>query len=514
MIDMETMATNVRSAGSIEPPANAAGSSDRRYSRRGLLTGAAVLASMWRAAESRATPPTDVSSDTDPSALLNKLVRRITLGFNTTEQTLANQLGYSAYLERQLDYTNIDDSALATRLAGLTTLNMTPLQMYQTANSGLLSNELSEATMLRGIFSNRQLYERMVEFWTDHFNIDITKEPCNFLKSTDDRDVIRANALGSFPALLSASAHSPAMLTYLDNQLSTAAAPNENYGREIMELHTLGADGPYTQADVLSVAKCFSGWSYTPYRAATPDPLSGQFRFDSSRHTTGPKTVLGQTVNAGGISDGVAVLNILATHPTTAKYVSKKMARWFLGESVPQGVIDSVAATYMATGGDIKAMLRTLLSPNSLADAPAKYKRPYHLLVSALRALPNTVTSTSSLRVQLTTMGHRSFYWSTPDGYPDNIDYWVGLILPRWNYGAQLLNGNVAGASVGTAAFFSGLTTAQQLVDKIDQAMFGGEMPLSDKNRIKTYATATPTNATTQQEAIGLAIGSPGFQWY
>jgi hypothetical protein len=159
-------------------------------------------------------------------------------------------------------------------------------------------------------------------------------------------------------------------------------------------------------------------------------------------------------------------------------------------------------------------MLRQVLSPNVLADAAPKFKRPFHLFISALRVLPTTITSTAVLRSQLQTAGHRPFYWTTPDGYPDYTDFWVGFILPRWNYGASLTNGNVTGVAIDSTVFFNGLTTAQQMADRINQVMFGGEMPLIEKNRIRDYMLPDSPSTQRKKDALGLAIGTPAFQWY
>ncbi len=481
-------------------------------SRRGLLRRAGGVAAFWGAATVRAGPPTDVAADVDPGGLLAKLARRVTMGLTPADLALATSLGYSGYLEQQLDYASIDDTALNARLAALTTLTMQPYQLYG-LTSGQVVNELTEAVILRGVMSNRQLFERMVEFWTDHFNIDITKEADTFLKTVDDRDVIRAHALGMFPALLSASAHSPAMLQYLDNSTSVKGNPNENYAREIMELHTLGVSGGYTQNDVKEVARCFTGWGM--FARSTTDAQAGTFRFNLSQHDQGQKIVLGQTIPAnGGIQDGLTVLNILAAHPSTAKYLAEKLCHWFLGDAVPQGMVDSVAAVYTSTGGDIKAMVRQVLSPNALFGASARYKRPLHLMISTMRVLPTTISTTSGLRSQLQGAGQRPFYWTTPDGYPDYTDFWAGLILPRWNFGASLLNGNVSGVTVDYTGFFAGLTTAQQMADRIDEKMFGGEMPVAEKNRIRDFLLPNAPTSARKRDALALAIGAPGFQWY
>jgi uncharacterized protein (DUF1800 family) len=360
--------------------------------------------------------------------------------------------------------------------------------------------------------SKRQLSERMVEFWTDHFNIDILNGDDRYLKTVDDRDVIRAHALGGFPALLDASAHSPAMLLYLDNHVSVVGNPNENYARELMELHTMGADGGYTQQDVAEVARCFTGWGLF-FR--TGQPNAGTFRFNAAQHDNNQKTVLGNIIPAGGgINDGLTVLSILVNHPSTARYVSKKLCRWLLGENTPQSIVDSVAATYTATSGDIKAMIRTALTPNFLADAAPRYKRPFHHMVSALRALPSSIVTTTALRTQLEASGHRPFTWGTPDGYPDSLQYWSGLILPRWNFGASLMQNQYNGLSVNIATLFSGLTTAQQMADRINTSMFGGEMPPAERDRIRDYLLPDSPTESRRREAVGLAIAAPGFQWY
>jgi hypothetical protein len=269
---------------------------------------------------------------------------------------------------------------------------------------------------------------------------------------------------------------------------------------------------------VHEVCRCLSGWGDDSNAASA---THGNFLYSSGRHDNGSKTIFAGTPQqlniaaGGGQNDGNQVLTALINHPSTAKFIAKKMTRWLLREDPSQALIDAVAATYTATGGDIKAMIRVILSPNNLAAAPAKYKRPYHLMVSAMRALPTTLTTTSGIRTQLDSCGHRPYYWTTPDGYPDTLLYWEGLILPRWNFGASLLNGNISGATIDYATFFNGLTTAQQMVDKIDQAMFAGEMPASDKDKIRLYLLPDPVTSTTKKrDAIGLAIGAPGFQWY
>ena len=195
----------------------------------------------------------------------------------------------------------------------------------------------------------------MVEFWTDHFNISVQKGDCWFLKIVDDREVIREHALGNFRELLGASAHSPAMLVYLDNQENHKDAPNENYARELMELHTLGLSGGYTQSDVMELARCLTGWRVKEHF------WKGKLKFEPDFHAPGPKTVLGHTIQPGGETELEQVLDILANHPSTARTIATKLARRFLADDPPPGIVDKASLVFQETSGDIKAVLRVII---------------------------------------------------------------------------------------------------------------------------------------------------------
>ncbi len=487
--------------------------SNRRRTRRDLIAAASLLGS-WL------SRPRHARADV-PFSPTRWLVHRITMGWTPEEQSLADSLGYQGYLEYHLNYTAIDDSLIENRIAAnYSSIAMQPYELVSTTlTNNQVINELIEATILRSVFSKRQLFQRMVEFWTDHFNIDINNGLDNKLKTVDDREVIRAHALGTFPALLSASAHSPAMLYYLDNATSVVGNPNENYARELMELHTMGVEGGYTQADVQEVARCFTGWGFYPATFAT-QALRWTFRYSSGQHDNAQKTVLGVVIPAGGgINDGLAVLDMLVNHPSTAQFISSKLCRWFYGENPPESLIDAVATTYANTGGDIKEMIRTFFNTVDPATAPPRYKRPYHLFVSALRATAATINTSSGIRTNLSAAGHMPFFWSPPDGYPDTLETWVGLILPRWNFGASLVNGNVSGTAVdltanSTGFFYQVANNADAQADHINARLFGGAMAQADRDRIRDYMLPNAAPTTRHREAVGLAIGSPGYQWY
>ncbi len=473
-------------------------------SRRNLLLGGSLLASLWSTRAQAAPRPS-------PSRWL---VNRLTMGYTEAEHLLADSLGYYGYLEYHLNYTAIDDSALQARISPYFYLNM-PSYVLLHAPAPIVSNQLIDATILRAVYSKRQLFERMVEFWTDHFNIDINTVLNIWLKLPDDRDVIRPNALGMYPNLLTASAQSASMMQYLGNYISITGNPNENYARELLELHNLGVDGGYTQQDVQEVARCLTGWG-----VSDSDPNEGAFTYRPTWHDNGPKVVLGYNIPAGGgFNDGLIVLDILVNHPSTAKFIAKKLCKRFYSYSPPQSLIDSVAATFTATGGDIKAMLRTLFTSIDPATAPLKFKRPFHYFVSALRALNANIPSQpaaggSAIRYRLSENGHEPFHWPTPDGYHDSLEVWGASLLPRWNFAAGLMHDEITGVTVDVNVFLGGATTADTIMDRINQAFFGGAMAAAEITRIRDYLLPDVPPFERIREAIGLAISSPGFQWY
>ena len=374
--------------------------------------------------------PSSVSNDT-----LMRLVNRVTLGATDDEVKRAKAMGFSKYLEYQLKYTSIPDAETNTWVqTNAPTLAQDGATLYAVDYNTLIT-QLWNATTYRSAFSKRQLYERMVEFWSDHFNIDYEK--VGYLKTLDDRDVIRKHALGKFPDMLKASAHSPAMLEYLDNTRSRGRNTNQNYAREIMELHTLGVDGGYTQTDVAELSRILTGWTIQG---------RGVFAFDPTGHDFTGKTFLStdfpaqsSSVGAAAVQEGDRAIDMLLAHPNTAKYISKKMIRWLLRYDPSDSLVTAVAQVYTKTNGDIPSMIRAILTPANLTAAPLKLKRPYHFLVSSLRATQPTVRSMNQLaNRQLLLLGQPLFQWDTPDGYPDNMDFWAGTVLSRWNFASYV----------------------------------------------------------------------------
>jgi uncharacterized protein (DUF1800 family) len=343
-----------------------------------------------------------------------------------------------------------------------------------------LSAELQASRILRAVYSERQLQEVMVDFWTNHFNVFMGKGADRWLLPAYDRDTIRPNAMAKFGSLLEATAKSPAMLFYLDNFQSVSpdmrqprglqAAQrqrrgiNENYARELMELHTLGVDGGYTQKDVQEVARCFTGWTIFAPRGggAAVNAMMGEagrrnagtFFFNVRAHDDGEKTVLGHKIPAGGgIKDGLLVLDILAHHPSTAKFIATKLVRHFVADDPPTSLVNRVAATYTKTDGDIREMLRTILFSTEFNSADAyraKIKRPFELVISAVRTLGGDTNGGPGIHQWMQRMGEPLYGHQTPNGYSDAADAWVntGGLLERMNFGLALASNRIPGTRV------------------------------------------------------------------
>ena len=418
-------------------------------------------------------------------------LKRTSFGPHRDELASIKNLGITPYLERQLDHLNIDVSALEAEIAAQFPLTLqTPAQLILNFPDNIfdVATQMIAATQYRQMFSQRQLYEIMVEFWSDHFNIHLVNGLGPTLKPYDDQQVIRAHALGNFRSLLHASAKSPAMLFYLDNFFNQASAPNENYARELMELHTLGVDGGYTEADVKEVARCFTGWTFQ--FPDDPPAVYGEFVFAAAIHDNNPKLVLGDSVTVGGQADGEQVLDMLAAHPSTANFIATKLCRRFISDYPSQAAIDAVATAFTNSNGEIKDTLRALFAtPDFLDDADQKFTRPSEYLATLVRSLaPDTGyppdKGTTWFYAQ-NTLGQIPFYWPTPDGYPDEQSYWAstGGLLNRWRLSflslAKILNLDVI--DVDYPAMLSGADTPATVVDGIADAVL--MRPLSSDDR-------------------------------
>jgi uncharacterized protein (DUF1800 family) len=454
-----------------------------------------------------------------------------------------------------------------------------------------LVTELQEAKVMRAIYSERQLNEVMVDFWQNHFNVFVGKGADKFLMTAYDRDTIRPHAMGKFKDLLLATAESPAMLFYLDNwmnstpnvdfatvarevrgqgmpvpigrpglgtgvgagigvgarqiermqqrqqrqqqqQAKNGKVPganakrklgiNENYAREIMELHTLGVNGGYTQKDVIEVAKCLTGWSIRQPRN------DGEFVFRDVMHDHGEKTVLGHKINAGGMKDGLEVIDLLAHQPATANFISTKLVRRFVSDDPPASLVNKVAQTYTATDGDIKAMLKTIFTSsefNSPEAYRAKMKNPLEMAISAVRVLGADSTDATAVARQIGRMGMPLYQAQPPTGYPDVAESWVntGLLLERMNFSLQLAANRVPGVSVDLKHLVPGANVQQPntYIDHLVKVVLNGNASqqtrealtksLPDMNERINVNGVVAENAPLIK-TVALLLGSPEFQ--
>ena len=393
------------------------------------------------------------------------------------------------------------------------------LTQAERAGSRLLT-DLQATKLARAVVSRRQLQEVMVDFWENHFSVYSGKGPERYLLLPFDRDVIRPHALGRFHELLVAVARSPAMLYYLDNWQSAAEPErptlgqrgrgarrgiNENFGRELLELHTLGVDGGYTQQDVIEVARAFTGWTIED-----PERV-GRFVFRPELHDAGPKVVLGDSLPAGrGVEDGEAVLTLLARHPATARFIATKLVRRFVSDTPPASLVERAARTFRDSGGDIRAVLRTIFSSReffSRAAYRAKIKSPFELVASALRGLGAAADTTPRTAQLVAQLGEPLYGHDAPNGYPETGRPWLGsgAVLGRINLGLALAAGQAPGVTVSRWLKQVGVERepyARQ-VDAIVAELLGGPVP-AELRALVQRGDATTT--------VGLVLGSPDFQ--
>lgn len=564
-------------------------------------------------------PITQLTEDEAISHALNRLA----YGPRPGDVERIRQMGLEKWITQQLNFDSIDDSAVSARISGFDTLNMSSaklLEKYPPPNrvakeKGItpeqyrdqmkqkmqeqrqslreegvdpaviqletlpgpqrIQMELNIATLDRAIYSNRQLYEVMANFWFNHFNVNVNKGADRWLLTSYVEKTIRPNAMGKFENLVLATAKSPAMLFYLDNWLSAdpvafqqmqaelamrrrrfegffmgmtpprqrqvpqeqnaangqaVNAPprkqerglNENYGREIMELHTLGVDGGYTQQDVIAVAKCLTGWTI---RAPQKD---AQFFFDDRIHDRSVKYVMGKRIDDGGMKDGEAVIHMLATSEATAHHISLQLAEHFVSDNPPQALVSRMAQSFLSSDGDIRTVLKTMIySPEfwSREAYRAKIKTPFEMAVSAARALGVDATVPVQLAQWVGRMGEPMYQCEPPTGYADTAAVWVnaGSLLNRLNFALTLATNRVQGVNADLQTLFGEDAAANPNV-ALTRALndfLGGqvsdttratlEKQLSDP-QIRQARLDDPVQHVNEGLIAGLVLGSPEFQ--
>jgi len=420
----------------------------------------------------------------------------------------------------------------------------------------VVSDELAQGKLLRAVYSERQLEEVMTDFWFNHFNVFNGKGADRYLITSYERDVIRPHAIGKFEDLLVATAKSPAMLFYLDNWLSVgpdsdaangvprqqnwgrrrqrfprpqqakgkrANGLNENYGRELMELHTLGVNGGYTQKDVTEAARVFTGWTLKEPRKG------GDFQFEERMHESGDKVVMGHHIKSNGEKEGTDLLHFLAHNPSTAKFISTKLAMRFVSDDPPSTLVDRMAQTFLKKNGDIREVLRIMLeSPEFWAPEAyrAKVKTPLEFVASAVRATGAEVTDATPLARQLQTMGMPLYGMQPPTGYSMKADTWVNssALLGRMNFSLALASGKLKGVQVDPNHLLpanDATADPTAVLNDLESTLLAGDVSRQTHDTI----SARLQDATIAQRKLddashtpntgmieGLLLGSPEFQ--
>jgi uncharacterized protein (DUF1800 family) len=572
-----------------------------------------------------------VRADDQPLTDRQKIIHvlnRLGYGPRPGDVERVEKMGLQKYIEQQLHPERIDDSQLESDLAKFDVLRMDDTELYKTfldeqemarerrreqaeaaknadtqmasvtstnqterevpaqrrpggegpRRSYLAVAELQNAKIISAIESPRQLNEVLVDFWSNHFNIDVRKGPCRVLKVVDEREVIRPHVFGKFRDLLEASAKSPAMLHYLDNfqnsvarelspnelrrrqqyaQQNPGVTPpamdsqthkvggiNENYAREIMELHTLGVDGGYTQKDVQEVARCFTGWSV--------NPQTGEFVFAPRRHDNDSKMVLGHFIPAnGGIKDGETVLDILASHPSTANFIATELCRRLVADDPPPALVDRIAGVFRETDGDLRPVYQAIIySPEFFSPQAyrAKIKSPFEFAISAVRATGGTLVSDDflpldrrlaieagatfgrggdrlasakrkSLNIEIIQMGQPLFAYQAPTGYPEDSRKWVntGALIARMNFALALAEYKIVDVSVTPADLIHGADIDKPglVFDQLNEAFLHGEMSAPTRATLEKQVSGKDdggASTVNPAELTALVLGSPEFQ--
>jgi uncharacterized protein (DUF1800 family) len=402
--------------------------------------------------------PITALADAASDAQILHVLNRMAFGPTQADVEHVKEIGIDRYIDEQLHPAAVsENSALTERLAALDTLKLEPAQLFteygpilpimnggvkrtpeeikaRRQRANIIVQQAQDARVWRALYSRRQLEEVMVDFWYNHFNVFAGKGLDHLWVGRYEADAIRPYALGHFRDLLLATAHSPAMLFYLDNQLNTSPGSpgakgrqtgvNENYAREIMELHTLGVDGGYTQADVIALAHILTGWGLE--RRDLRYGAGPAAAFDASRHDFTEKTFLGHTIEPAGEAEGVEAIGMLASSPATARHIAFQLVQYFVADQPPQALVDRLAQRFRSTDGDIAAVLKTLLTSREFRDsAGQKYKTPYQYVLSAARATGVAVNNPRPLLGTMARLGQGLYQCQTPDGYKNTEDAWL-----------------------------------------------------------------------------------------
>ncbi len=520
----------------------------RRCARVALVAVVSLGALAGARAATAQAPSHSRSPSPEDSAQAIHLLNRATFGARPADIAAVLSEGRIAWLERQLQPDRIQDTAVTAIERRYPYTSVTPQELYRVLEPADGSKgpspqtvliQLASARLVRSAASERQLEQMMTDFWFNHFNVFFQKGADRYLVADYERSAIRPHVFGRFEDMLRATARHPAMLFYLDNWRSVhvdsgarrplaqaqpkrmAAGLNENYARELMELHTLGVDGGYTQRDVVDVARAFTGWSFGPLNAKARSDDAGEFVFRAQLHDRGAKEVLGKELASGrGMEDGDDVLRLLAAHPATAHHIATKLVEYFVSDTPDPALADRLAAVFTKTGGDLRLVTRALFTDSAFYRAEHrrnKVKTPFHLVASTLRMTDAQFVDGRGAMQVLRAMGHVPYMSSDPTGYPATSEDWVnsGAMLARMNYGIDLASGKIAGIRPRSPESREAASATANL-DGLTRALLPGVNTDALKRAVIADASSSANVALAPRQraarAVGLVIGSPEFQ--
>jgi uncharacterized protein (DUF1800 family) len=476
---------------------------------------------------------TNTAQATPVNPKIVHLLNRLTLGIRPGEIDRVQQIGIDRYIQQQLNPDSISESPIVTeKLAKLDAVNLSPVELFQRYNP--LNSQLSpapnkvlqqqarqvtqqaiEARLWRSIYSDRQLQAVMVDFWYNHFNVYAEKGLDRLWVGAYEQQAIRPHALGKFRDLLGATARHPAMLFYLDNWQNSAPNPNqkgkvrglnENYARELMELHTLGVDGGYQQDDVIALAKIFTGWGFKQPGHKVPDGYS--FQFNPDRHDVSTKKFLDLEIAGSGIDEGERALDLLSRHPSTARQISFKLAQYFVTDRPPKSLVDRLSKQFKATDGNIKLVLDTLFHSPEFWNRKyygAKFKTPYQYAISSIRSTGIEINNVKPLNSLLSQLGMPLYGCISPNGYKNTQEAWLNpdSMTRRLNFATNLANGKLPISAATTIAANSVPTTPMVTIDPVKLAA-----TLGNNFSVQTQQAIASSNPGIR---AALILGSPEF---
>lgn len=514
--------TDHNDAASVSAHEQSPESPSRRAFWRGRKIAAAVTASV--------ATPTLAKADTIDVQIddVMHVIQRLTMGVTPALYDEVSAIGVDAFIQQQLDPASIDDAETDAMLSQFASTDLSTTELRALMKRAPLRNEYNGAAVVRAVHSNRQLKEVMVDFWSNHFNVDTFKKTVARFKATEDRG-IRQLALGNFSDLLMFSAKSPAMIEYLDNRRSRAnkgSVPNENYARELMELHTLGVDGGYSEDDVSAVSYLLSGWTI----------IDDEFGFRSSWNRLGPLKdggdIMGWAPYAaeGTVENGESFINFLAYHPSTARFVCWKLCRYFIRDDIEQSdpFVAQIAQVFSDNDTEIVPTLSAIFASDEFHQSKGlKVKRSNELLYSVLRASGATLDLTEAssfgnhMRAQLEKVDHGIFACEPPTGYPDDASIFINTntLVSRWNIGFATASNTLSKyVEVDSSSWFDNPIDVKTLVEQLSSSLLIRQLDDSEKQALYDQLGKSPEDSVGTKDLkqvkllAGLIFASTSFQ--